>query len=108
MPVHTAAWSRQAATTFPDTMALVRRWLWGHAHFSMSHAQAVVVNIPRARLNLWTEALCDAAYMHKVELRAYPTPPHPQLGKQDQGYPHNRPLHWSNRGRSLAINREAY
>jgi hypothetical protein len=61
MPVRTAAWYRKEAATFSDTMALVRRWLWGQDHFSMSHTKAEVVNIPWSLFNRFTDALCYAA-----------------------------------------------
>jgi hypothetical protein len=61
MPVRTAAWYRKEAATFSDTMALVRRWLWGQDHFSMSHTEADVVKIPRSLFDRFTDALCYAA-----------------------------------------------
>jgi hypothetical protein len=61
MPVRTAAWYRKEVATFSDTIALVRRWLWGQEHFSMSHTKADVVKIPRSLFNRFTDALCYAA-----------------------------------------------
>ena len=61
MPVRTAAWYRNEAATFSDTMALVRRWWWGQDHVSMAHTEADVVNIPRSLIERLTAALCYAA-----------------------------------------------
>jgi hypothetical protein len=48
MPVRTAAWYRKEQPTFSDTIALVRRCLWSHCHFSTSGTEVEVVKIPRA------------------------------------------------------------
>jgi len=61
MPVRTAAWYRQEAATFSDTIALVRRWLWGQDRFSMSSTEADVVKIPRSLFDRFIDALCYAA-----------------------------------------------
>jgi len=61
MPVRTAAWYREEAATFSDTIALVRRWLWAQDRFSMSHTEADVVKIPRSLCDRLTDARCYAA-----------------------------------------------
>jgi hypothetical protein len=61
MPVRTAAWYRKEPATFSDTIALVRRCLWSHCHFSTSGTEAEVVKIPRALFERFTDALCYAA-----------------------------------------------
>jgi hypothetical protein len=68
LPVRPAAWSRQEAATCSDTLALVRRGLWGQDHCAMSPTEADVVNMPRSLLDRLTDALCYAASMDKVEL----------------------------------------
>ena len=62
----------KAHATFSDTIALVRRWLGRECQFSTSQTEADVVKIPRALFDRFTDALCYAASMDKVELRAYP------------------------------------
>jgi hypothetical protein len=61
MPVRTAAWYRKEQATFSDTIALVRRCLWRHCHFSTSGTESEVVKIPRVLLERFTDALCYAA-----------------------------------------------
>jgi hypothetical protein len=61
MPVRTAAWYCKAHATFSDTIALVRRCLWSHGHFSPSGAESDIVKIPRGLLERFTDALCHAA-----------------------------------------------
>ncbi len=59
--VRSTAWYGKTRPTFSDAIALVRRQLWEHLHFSMSHQEADLVKIPRALLERFTEALCYAA-----------------------------------------------
>jgi hypothetical protein len=47
--------------TFSDAIALVRRHLWEHLHFSMSSQETDMMKVPRALLERFTEALCYAA-----------------------------------------------
>ena len=62
-----ATWVRRTAgdgktrPTFADAIALVRRQLWEHIHFSMSQQETELRQIPRALLERLTEALCYAA-----------------------------------------------
>ena len=59
--VRTAAWYAKAHPTFSDAIALVRRYLWSHCHFSMSDSTPDVVEIPRSLLERLTDAVCYAA-----------------------------------------------
>jgi hypothetical protein len=59
--VRSTAWYRKTRPTFSDAMALVRRHVWEHLHFSMSHQETDMLKIPRALFERFTEALCYAA-----------------------------------------------
>ena len=59
--VRRTAWYRNTRPTFSDAMALVRRHLWHHLHFAMSHQETDMMQIPRVVLERFTEALCYAA-----------------------------------------------
>jgi DDE superfamily endonuclease len=59
--VRSTAWYRKTRPTFSDAMALVRRQLWDHIHFSMSQQETDLIQISRALLERFTEALCYAA-----------------------------------------------
>ena len=59
--VRSTAWYSKTRPTFSDTIALVRRQLWEHLHFSMSQQETDLIKIPRAVLERLTEALCYAA-----------------------------------------------
>ena len=59
--VRSTAWYRKTRPTFADAMALVRRQLWDHLHFSTSQQETDMIQIPRALLERFTEALCYAA-----------------------------------------------
>jgi hypothetical protein len=59
--VRSTAWYRKTRPTFADAMALVRRHLWEHLHFSMSQHEIDMLKIPRALFERFTEALCYAA-----------------------------------------------
>ena len=59
--VRSTAWYRKTRPTFSDAIALVRRHLWAHLHFSTSQQEADMIQIPRALLERFTEALCYAA-----------------------------------------------
>jgi DDE superfamily endonuclease len=60
-PVRMTTWYQKQQATFSDTIALVRRCLWGIDHFPISHAPTGVVKIPRSLLERFTDALCYAA-----------------------------------------------
>jgi hypothetical protein len=59
--VRSTAWYRKTHLTFADALALVRRHLWDHFHFAMSHQETDMIKIPRALFERFTEALCYAA-----------------------------------------------
>lgn len=59
--VRTAAWYAKAQLTFSDAIAIVRRMLWSHCHFSMSGSQPEVVELPRSLFERLTDAVCYAA-----------------------------------------------
>jgi hypothetical protein len=42
------AWYRKTRPTFVDAIALVRRQLWDHIHFSTSPQEIDMIQIPRA------------------------------------------------------------
>jgi hypothetical protein len=67
-PVRMTTWYHTQQATFSDTIAWVRRYLWGVDHCPRSHAPTAVVNIPRALFERLTDALCYAASKDKVEL----------------------------------------
>jgi len=50
-----------ARPTFADAMALVRRQWWDHLHFSMSHQETDLINIPRALFERFIDAVCYPA-----------------------------------------------
>src|SRR5262245_7237246 len=59
--VRSTAWYGKTRPTFSDAIALVRRHLWEHLHFSMSPQETDMIKVPRALLERFTEALCYAA-----------------------------------------------
>jgi hypothetical protein len=59
--VRSTAWYRKTRPTFADALALVRRQLWEHLHFSTSQQETDLIKIPRALFERFTEALCYAA-----------------------------------------------
>jgi hypothetical protein len=59
--VRSTAWYGKTRPTFSDAIALVRRHLWEHLHFSMSPQETEMIKVPRALLERFTEALCYAA-----------------------------------------------
>jgi hypothetical protein len=59
--VRTAAWYAKPRPTFSDALAVVRRELWSHSHFTMSSAKSEVVEIPRSLWERLTDAVCYAA-----------------------------------------------
>jgi len=59
--VRSAAWYAKPRPTFSDALAVVRRQLWSHHHYSMSRVKSEVVEIPRSLLERLTDAVCYAA-----------------------------------------------
>jgi hypothetical protein len=60
-PVRRMAWYRKTRPTFSDALALVRRQLWDQLHFSMSHQETDMINIPRALFERFIDAVCYPA-----------------------------------------------
>jgi hypothetical protein len=59
--VRSTAWYRKTRPTFADALALVRRQLWDHLHFSMSQQETDMIKIPRALFERFIDAVCYAA-----------------------------------------------
>jgi len=59
--VRTAAWYAKPRPTFSDALAMVRRELWSHSHFSRSRTKSEAVEIPCSLWERLTDALCYAA-----------------------------------------------
>lgn len=60
-PVRQAAWYTKPLPTFVDTLALVRRELWGVPVFSLSPKSVDIIEIPRSLWERMTDALAYAA-----------------------------------------------
>lgn len=60
-PVRQAAWYQKRQPTFSDALAIVRQYLWQHAHFSMSYTKDESVKIPHSLFKRLTDTLCYAA-----------------------------------------------
>jgi hypothetical protein len=61
VPPRQAAWYTKATPTFADALALVRSHLWRHTHFSLSHKDYDLIQIPRPLFECLTDTLCYAA-----------------------------------------------
>src|SRR5919106_1426384 len=59
--VRSTAWYCKTRPTFADAIALVRRQLWDHLHFSMSQQETDMIKIPRALFERFMDAVCYAA-----------------------------------------------
>jgi hypothetical protein len=59
--MRSTAWYGKTRPTFADAIALVRRHLWDHLHFSMSPQEPDIIKIPRALFERFIDALCYAA-----------------------------------------------
>jgi hypothetical protein len=59
--VRSTAWYRKTRPTFLDAMAWVRRHVWDHLHFSMSHQETDMIKIPRSLFERFIDAVCYAA-----------------------------------------------
>jgi len=59
--MRSTAWYRKTRPAFADAMALVRRQLWEHIHFSMSPQEPDMLQIPRALFERFIDAVCYAA-----------------------------------------------
>jgi hypothetical protein len=59
--VRSTAWDRKTRPTFADALALVRRQLWEHLHFSTSLQETDMIKIPRELFERFIDAVCYAA-----------------------------------------------
>ena len=59
--VRSMAWYRKTRPTFSDALAVVRRQLWDHLHFSMSQQETDMIKIPRALFERFIDTVCYAA-----------------------------------------------
>jgi hypothetical protein len=59
--VRSTAWYEKTCPTFSDAIAWVRRQLWEQLHFSISQQETDMIQIPRALLERFVDALCYAA-----------------------------------------------
>jgi len=59
--VRSTAWDRKTRPTFSDAIALVRRQLWEHLHFSTSQQETDMIKIPRELFERFIDAVCYAA-----------------------------------------------
>ena len=59
--MRSTAWYRKTRPTFADAIALVRRQLWEHIHFSTSQQETDMIKIPRALFERFIDAVCYAA-----------------------------------------------
>jgi hypothetical protein len=59
--VRSTAWYGKTRPTFADALALGRRQLWEQIHFATSQQETDLLQMPRALLERFTEALCYAA-----------------------------------------------
>jgi hypothetical protein len=59
--MRSTAWYRKTRPTFSDALALVRRHIWDHMHFSTSQQEAEMIKIPRALFERFIDAVCYAA-----------------------------------------------
>ena len=59
--VRSTAWYVKTHPTFSDAIALVRRDLWNHIHFSTSQSETDMIKIPRALLERFMDVMCYAA-----------------------------------------------
>src|SRR5262249_8655166 len=59
--VRSTALYHKTHPAFSDAIALVRRQLWEHIHFSMSQQESEMIKIPRALFDRFIDAVCYAA-----------------------------------------------
>ena len=60
IPVRTAAWYLKPEATFSDVIALVRRYLWTHVKFVISHTPTGLVSIPATLFEGLMDSVCYA------------------------------------------------
>lgn len=61
LPVRQAAWYSKTVPTFSDALAVVRLRFWQQLYLAVVPAETDMVEIPRALLERYTDALCYAA-----------------------------------------------
>jgi hypothetical protein len=59
--VRVTAWYAKIRPTFADTIALVRRHLWDHLHFSTSQHETDMIKIPRVLFDRFIDVVCYAS-----------------------------------------------
>ena len=59
--MRSTAWYRKTRPTFADAIAVVRRQLWEHLHFSTSPQETDMLQIPHALFDRLIDAVCYAA-----------------------------------------------
>jgi len=59
--MRSTAWYCKTRPTFSDAIALVRRQLWEHIHFSTSLQQTDLIKMPRELFERFIDAVCYAA-----------------------------------------------
>jgi hypothetical protein len=59
--VRVTAWYANMRPTFADAMALVRRHVWDHIHFSTSPQETDMIQIPRVLFERFIDVVCYAA-----------------------------------------------
>ena len=59
--VRSTAWYPKTRPTFSDAMALVRRHVWDHIHFSTSQQETDMIKIPRVLFDRFIDVVCYAA-----------------------------------------------
>jgi len=59
--VRSTAWYRKTRPTFSDAIALVRRQLWDHIHFSTSLQETDMIQIPSELFERFMDAVCYVA-----------------------------------------------
>ena len=58
--VRCTAWYQKTRPTFADAIALVRRQVWEHLHFSLSHQETDLIQIPRKLFEHFIDTVCYA------------------------------------------------
>lgn len=59
--IRCTAWYSKTDPTFSDAIALVRRHLWDHIHFSISQQETDMIKIPRALFERFMDVMSYAA-----------------------------------------------
>jgi hypothetical protein len=59
--VRATAWYAKLRPTYADAIALVRRHLWDHMHFSTSQHETDMIQIPRVLFDRFIDMVCYAA-----------------------------------------------